>query len=95
MSVDNVSERPGGVATFSNRRKIVQHSNSDNCARCAMSIEIPRNSKFLSGHADLKTTKEHIGRSVRPVLPCYLPPPTNIADSDITASQNMGNRMSR
>ena len=45
--------------------------------------------------ADLEIIKEHKDRRVRPVLPRYPLPPTDTADSDITVSQNMGNRISR
>jgi hypothetical protein len=52
MSMDDASERPSGVTNFMNRHKVVQRSNSDTCVRGAMSLDIPRNSKFLSGRTD-------------------------------------------
>ena len=52
MSMDDVSELPSGVANSINRHKVVQRIIVDNCARGAMSLEIPRNSKFLSGHTN-------------------------------------------
>ena len=76
MSVDDVSELPSGVVNFKNRHEVAQRSNSDTSVRGTMSLDISRNSKFLSGHTNASAgepsgsspTKQSFGITLRKQL---------------------------